>query len=454
MNKVNEEIHTDSQLTQEGLIINKTNDPLISEINDLLSDTDSPIQKKISSFTNKQQYIIEITIQKEIIQFDKDIKFLLIINKKNYPKEKPEILCFTKFCFPHLCDGRNLEDNILNSKNFSLDMLVNKIPKFIIKHNENLSKDKLKIVGKFKLNNFYSLNLLKELPINLYLLPEEGKNIILTISDISFCLYELNIENSGMCKLVFFIDINQIKEIEINDDENKLILKFKNNVNDIILVTQRYKIINKILNEKMKIYIKKEGEIPDVQIEIVEKEISDIEKKLTNEKDKNYPLISYLMNLYQKGIEYYSAINNPKYKDYTIKIQKLLETNELNEFMEKTMKQNEDINNNKLKEEKKVNNKKENKEDKKEEKKIDKSAESKKEEILKKNDIKENKKNEKIKEKENQKINKINDIKEEKKEVIKNEKKDENKNESLRLKMTAENEEIGTLDVGDDDEDD
>ena len=65
-------------------------------------------------------------------------------------------------------------------------MLVNKIPKFIIKHNENLTKDKLKIVGKFKLNNFYSLNLLKELPINLYLLPEEGKNIILTISDISF----------------------------------------------------------------------------------------------------------------------------------------------------------------------------------------------------------------------------------------------------------------------------
>ena len=452
MNKVNEEIHTDSQLTQEGLLINKTNDPLISEINDLLSDTDSPIQKKISSFTNKQQYIIEITIQKEIIQFDKDIKFLLIINKKNYPKEKPEILCFTKFCFPHLCDGRNLLDNILDSNIYTLEILVNKIPKFIIKHSENSTTDKLKIVGNFKLNSFYSLKLLKELPINLYLLPQENKNIILTISDISFCLYELSVENSGICKLIFFIDINQIKKIEINDTENKLILKFKNNQNDVILITQRYKIINKILNEKMKIYIKKEGEIPDIQIDIVENEISNTEKKINDEKDINYPLISNLMSLYQKGIEYYSAINNPKYKEYTIKIQKLLETNEMNEYLMKNMKENlsKDIDNNKLEDK---NNDKKNKHEeiKKEEKAQDKNVKNKKEEVFK--------------EKDDKKVNKINDFKQEKKEVIKDDKtsfveknqknkKEDNKNESLRLKISTENEEIGTLDVGDDDEDD
>ena len=452
MNKLNDKISEGSQLTKEGLLINKTNDPLISEINDILSDKDSPIKKKISSFTNKNQYIIEITVEKEITQFDKDIKFLLILDKIDYPKEEPQILCFTKFCFPHLCDGRNLLDNILDSNIYTLEILVNKIPKFIIKHSENLTTNKLKIVGNFKLNSFYSLKLLKELPINLYLLPQENKNIILTISDISFCLYELSVENSGICKLIFFIDINQIKKIEINDTENKLTLKFKNNQNDIILITQRYKIINKILNEKMKIYIKKEGEIPDIQIDIVENEISDIEKKINDKKDINYPLISYLMSLYQKGIEYYSAINNPKYKEYTIKIQKLLETNEMNEYLMKNMKENlsKDIDNNKL-EDKNNDKKNKNEEVKKEEKTQDKNVKNKKEEVFK--------------EKDDKKVNKINDFKQEKKEVIKDDKtsfveknqknkKEDNKNESLRLKISTENEEIGTLDVGDDDEDD
>ena len=437
MNKLNDEISKDSQLTPEGLLINKTNDPLISEINDLLSDTDSPIQKKLSLFTNKSQYIIEITVQKEIAQADEDIKFLLILHKTNYPKEEPEILCLTKFCFPHLCDGRNLFNDILDSRVYSIETLVNKIPKFIIKHNESLVKNKLKIVGEFKLNNFYSLNLLKELPINLYLLPQEGKNIVLTISDISFCLYELSIENSGMCKLVFHIDINQIKEIEINDEENKLVLKFKNNKNDIILTTQTYKVINKILNEKMNIYKKKEGEIPDVQIDIVENEISDIEKKMKDGKDVNYSLISYLMILYQKGIEYYSAINNPKYKDYTIKIQKLLETNEMSKYMEKNMKENlnKDTSINKLIE------------DKKEEKTLNENVKDKNKDTIKEKSDNENNKKEINKEKENRK-------KEEKKEEEKVDKKEDDKNESLRLKITSENEVVGTLDVGDDDDDD
>ena len=36
-----------------------------------------------------------------------------------------------------------------------------------------------------------------------------------------------------------------------------------------------------------------------------------------------------LMNLYQEAVEYYSAINNPKFRDMTIKIHKLLESTNL-----------------------------------------------------------------------------------------------------------------------------
>jgi ubiquitin-protein ligase len=63
----------------------------------------------------------------------------MIINK-DYPNKDPELYCLTVFPHPHLCDGRNLLNDIINGewnkKKLPLETLINKIPNFIIKYNE------------------------------------------------------------------------------------------------------------------------------------------------------------------------------------------------------------------------------------------------------------------------------------------------------------------------------
>ena len=63
----------------------------------------------------------------------------MIINK-DYPNKDPELYCLTVFSHPHLCDGRNLLNEIINGewnkKKLPLETLINKIPNFIIKYNE------------------------------------------------------------------------------------------------------------------------------------------------------------------------------------------------------------------------------------------------------------------------------------------------------------------------------
>jgi len=435
-------------IKQQEIISN--NDPIFNEIQEILTDQEM-IQKKLIE-TNEENYKLELTFPSELILKKFNVTFLLIIPKK-YPKQEPELYCITIFTHPHICDGRNLINDIINNEwtyenGIPIDFIINKIPKFIIKYSDYT--DKSLIIGKYMLNHLYPFNFLKTLPIFFYSNPETKK--IITIGDISFCLYEL-IEEKGFkyCKLIFFLNIKEIIEIQTKQKDNLLIIKYKceKSTQNISINSENYNIFQDILLEKMKIYKKKLGKIPDIDIKYLEKEIEDKEKELLNKDNKD--IIMYkekclrLMDIYQQAIEYYSAVNDPKFIDINKKIHQLIENQLLTLNTENQEKENSnnktDITNKKeeiKKENKKINEKKD----------INKINKNENNNEIK---IKENKKEDKKEEKNNIKKEK------EKKEITKKEekenkeqKKENEENTQLRLKINEG--ELNTLDVGEDDD--
>ena len=87
----------------------------------------------------------------------------------------------------------------------------------------------------------------------------------------------------------------------------------------------------------------REGQIPTCDIDMIEKHIEDIEKQLSNNNIKGEG-IQYLISLYEKAIEFYSAINNPRYEYFMKKTQECLKMQIMIDYMDK--KVNESKNNN------------------------------------------------------------------------------------------------------------
>ena len=447
------------------IIISK--DPIYNEIQEILTDQEM-IKKKLLD-QNELSYNLELIFPGELILQKHNVNFLLII-PKNYPKTEPELYCLTVFSHPHLCDGRNLINDIFNKEwtydNIPIDVIINRIPKFIIKNSEYNNKSL--ILGKYMMSHLYPISLLKNLPIFFHLIPEN--NNIITIGDISLCLYELEKENNFKnCKLISFINIKDIIEIQTKQKTNLILIKYKcdKTTKKLNINSQNVETIENILKEKMKIYKKKKGKLPDIDIKYLEKEIAQKEKELLNKENGEKNIVMYkekclrLMDLYQQSIEYYSAVNDPKFMDINIKIRKLIESNKLTSNSDNEIKDND--------KEQKIKEEKENISIKNEDNKIKNNNETIK--IEEKKDIniikKEEKKDINKKEIINNKINekKEEKEKEKKKEETKKEKKEENKkvvikenkdkkdkddNNSLRLKIDEG--EINTLDVGEDEE--
>ena len=212
------------------------------------------------------------------------------------------------------------------------------------------------------------------------------------------------------------MNIKDIIEIIVRQKKNLIIIKYKyeKSTKKVNINSQSYNLINDILKEKMKLYKKKIGKLPDIDIKYLEKEIEGKENELLN-KENNKEIIMYkekclrLMDLYQQAIEYYSAVNDPKFLDINIKIHQLTLNLEENEKQNKINEKIDDKNKNETK---------------------------KNESGIGKGELN------KIEKQEKQEIKK--------KEDEKTENKNSQENTSLRLKINEG--ELNTLDVGEDEE--
>ena len=346
-------------------IPNNNNNPIIKEINELLNDQDQIIKKVLNY--NKEYIELELSVSESLAQSKYPIKFLLKITMK-FPKEEPELYCITKFSYPHIYDGRNLLKAVLKKKwennIHNLDVIINRIPRFIIEFNNSLEEGYLLLVGNYMINHIYSLDRIKLMPIFHQNVKQNErikskiikKNKLLTISDLSFCLYE--IESKHLAKLTFQANLNDLVTIKRNTQENTIIFLWKDNNKanqnvEIEILTNDTDKIKSTLLEKMelfgkeynvsqKIIKKRMGKLPCSNIEHVEKQIEKIEKDFNDNKNINIDLVHKLNTLYQTAVEYYSAIKSPQFQIYTEKIKSLMANKQINELIDKKKEENYD----------------------------------------------------------------------------------------------------------------
>ena len=337
-------------------IPNNNNNPIIKEINELLNDQDQIIKKVLNY--NKEYIELELSVSESLAQSKYPIKFLLKITMK-FPKEEPELYCITKFSYPHIYDGRNLLKAVLKKKwennIHNLDVIINRIPRFIIEFNNSLEEGYLLLVGNYMINHIYSLDRIKLMPIFHQNVKQNErikskiikKNKLLTISDLSFCLYE--IESKHLAKLTFQANLNDLVTIKRNTQENTIIFLWKDNNKanqnvEIEILTNDTDKIKSTLLEKMelfgkeynvskKIIKKRMGKLPCSNIEHVEKQIEKIEKDFNDNKNINMDLVHKLNTEILK-----------KYGGgpYTEKIKSLMANKQINELIDKKKEENYD----------------------------------------------------------------------------------------------------------------
>ena len=197
------------------------------------------------------------------------------------------------------------------------------------------------------------------------------------------------------------------------------------------------KIEFKLANES---YGAKRGELPKIDIAGVEQEISklEIKIKIKGKEGSNMENTVQLMNLYEKAVQYYSAVNDYRYQIYMRKTKKLFTTMSDKDLGFKKLEEKKGKKEEKKKKGKKGKKKKAKDKNKEEQKEEDKKEENKK--IEQKN---EEEKKEKEKEKEDNgfEIEEKNEVIEDKKEIKKEEKKEVKKETKVEdVKQTKEKE--------------
>ena len=342
------------------------------QINEL-SNTDNRILIE-SQINNNNEVLIAITINKSLIKFEKEpldiIRFILQI-KSTYPETPPLLFCISRFCIPELCDGRDFLEDTLQMKwdknNCFLKLIISQIPSFVQRYLNYINGNNVinniilrrKMFGKYYLDSIYETSIIKYIPYLYFnniseVVSIEGKKMLLEdrkmlITDnflLLFCpknLYEID-----KLKLVFVGPITSLLYIRQFYKDGIVLLKwiikgkglqnsnftmqFKTQDGDYIVDTLIDNLSKRSINFKVTNTIngniKREGTVPMVEINLVEEEIKNLEKKINNKENITKESISILINLYEKAIQYYSALNNKRFEIFIKKIHEVYSNTE------------------------------------------------------------------------------------------------------------------------------
>ena len=353
-----------------------------------------------------------ITIEKskflqKYLEIKEDLNFLLYV-KKNFPIGTPHLYCLSQVFYPDLCDIRDILPNLIrkrwgkNRKYYHIKTIISRIPEFINKYiennysEENINNKKHQMIGEFHLDSIYQNKHLLLFPHlffdNVYekvfyensdLYSDEGRKLY--ICEGYFLLFvETSIFESKNLNLVFFAAIKSLIHIKhyTESDIVEFTWKIKGGRNTLMRIRTKeagniIKIITEILKKKKikhqitnKDFRPKEGEIPQIDIDLVEEEINKYEVTLRLQENVNQENVNYLMKLYEKAVQYYSALNDNKYELYMSKIHDMFANEEFTKLLNEPKHDIKDIDNlyDKLKNEEKLTNNENIKKEEKEEK--------------------------------------------------------------------------------------
>ena len=336
-----------------------------------LGSLDKSIYIKIDKISDGSMDIT-ITIDKsnfvqKCFEIKEDLKFLLHI-KRNFPIGAPNLYCLSKVFSPDLCDIRDLLSDVIgkrwgkNQKYYHIKTIILKIPNFINKYIENNysgSNTSHLIVGKFHLDTIYQNKHLLLFPHlffdNVYekvfyensdLYSDEGRKLYICEGFI-LLFVETSIFQSEYLNLVFYASIKSLIHIKhyTESDIVEFTWKIKGGRNSLMRIRTKdagniVKIITEILKKKKikhqitnKDFRPKEGEIPQIDIDLVEEEINKYEVTLRLQENVNHENVNYLMKLYEKAVQYYSALNDNKYELYMTKIHDMFGNEEFTKLL-------------------------------------------------------------------------------------------------------------------------
>ena len=349
----------------------KYQNPTLDEELKVLKTLDKSFSIKLEKFLVGNLDII-ISIDKSIftnkfLEIKEDLKFLLHI-KKNFPIGRPFLFCLSKVFSPDLCDIRDILSDVLgkrwgkNRKYHHIKTIITKIPDFINKYIENNysgENTKHSIVGKFHLDSIYKNKHLMLFPHLFYdnvyekvfyensdLYSDEGRKLFICEGFILLFL-ETSFFDSDNLNLIFFASIKSLVHIKhyTESDIVEFTWKIKGKRNSLMRIRTKeagniVKIITEILKKKKikhqitnKDFRPKEGEIPPIDIDLVEEEINKYEVTLRLQENVNQENVNYLMKLYEKAVQYYSAVNDNKYEVYMTKIHDMFANEEFTKLL-------------------------------------------------------------------------------------------------------------------------
>ena len=477
-----------------------SNNILKEQLEEITNNKNPLIPFEIKKKGNEEYFII-ISLEPTIIAnspFDikQDLEFLIYI-QKNYPINPPRLYCLTDFPNLNISELRDLLEDVIKQpfhKEITLLTIINLLPQFLSDYFLSLQNNPTIQIGKFYLDDIYNIEIIKKIKKKYFKevnqeLAMYGKTIheelrFLLITNNFFFLFinmGLGIINIGNMKLAYWAHINSLDTIRHTKGSNTseyiwklkkkrfftIILKtypvFEKETDKIVdlLIENlkncgiRYSITNKNLGPKT-------GQLPPIEINIVEDEINKLEIKIKNPETLNQENLKILMNLYEKAVQYYSAINDNRFEGYMKKIQSLMSDQKYMSLLEGDLEEkkienginqnnNIIINNNNIEEKKEELKEEKIKEENKEEKLnmpskgfIDsikeKISENKEEEKKEESKVEEEKKEESKVEEEKKEESKIEEEKKEESK-IEEEKKEESKNEEVKKEESKVEEE-------------
>ena len=160
-----------------------------------------------------------------------------------------------------------------------------------------------------------------------------------TISDENFCLYE---KEQNKYNLIFYSNIRNLLSFNKTIDSivtlnwRKKVITNNNeitfNIFELKITSIKDKDMDKVMDIliekiknigfKMNINEQKKGVLPNINVEKIEREIIRLESQF--KKRDNVLVFNKLLEKYEKIIEYYSAVNDNKYTEYSQKMKDLL----------------------------------------------------------------------------------------------------------------------------------
>lgn len=280
---------------------------------------------------NHKEYQIEMTFPSK----DYDYTFILEILTK---KHKMRLYAQS---YKGYEDGSDLFEALISndytySNDTKLQLIIIKLKEFIEKDEKEPGKPK----GQFVLADTYDLGLITQLPICINKVKQieeiNSKKIetvcYCTLSQEFFCLYDVE---KDKLRLTFWANLRSLLSFKKSLIGNNMTLVWKqqneipfemkltgtdDEMIDWIIETLIGRI--KSFGLQMDIIKHAEGSTPKIDIVKVEKEITQFELQMA--KGCNVLIFNKLLSDYEKAIDYYSVQNNPKYEEYTKKIQNLL----------------------------------------------------------------------------------------------------------------------------------